>query len=347
MGIRLPRGRPLLLHGGQGAIALPLPSRFPRTQGLASLRILGPALISALALVGACGDGSDDEKVVLTPVPTSAPFPIVISRDLEVGENRFMLGLINQADEQPILGADLNLRFFLLDGSDPVLKSEVEPEALKITKTYTHTHDDGTVETHEAGETGGYVSQVTFEAAGEWGVEVTGTDVNGEALETVTATFNVLAESAGLDAGDPAPQSVQRVLADVADIAQIDTSQTPITEMHDKTIAQAVTSGRPTVVVFASPSFCTSQICGPTKDVVDDLYATYGGQANFVHVEPYDIEKARAGESLTPVPLLTDDWGLSSEPWVFVVDAQGIIAAKFDGIASYEEMEAALAAVLG
>jgi len=107
-----------------------------------------------------------------------------------------------------------------------------------------------------------------------------------------------------------------------------------------------VTSGKPTVVVFASPSFCTSQICGPTKDIVDDLYGAYGTQAHFVHVEPYDIEMARAGESLTPVPLLTDDWGLNSEPWVFVVDAQGIITAKFDGIASYEEMEAALVGVI-
>jgi len=323
-----------------------LARRLTRAQSLALLRILAPALISALALVAACGGGSDDGKVVLTPVPTSAPFPIVISRDLEVGENRFMLGLINQADEQPILGADLRLRFFLLDGSDQVLKSEVEPEPLTITKSYTHTHDDGTVETHEAGETGGYVSQVTFEAAGEWGVEVTGADANGEALEAVTATFNVLAESAGLDAGDPAPQSRQRVLGDVADIAEIDTSQNPISEMHDKTIAAAVTSGKPTVVVFASPSFCTSQICGPTKDIVDDLYGAYGTQANFVHVEPYDIEMARAGASLTPVPLLTEDWGLNSEPWVFVVDAQGIITAKFDGIASYEEMEAALVGVV-
>jgi len=38
--------------------------------------------------------------------------------------------------------------------------------------------------------------------------------------------------------------------------------------------------------------------------------------------------------------------GLQSEPWVFVVDAQGNIAAKFDGIVSYEELEAALQAVL-
>jgi len=283
---------------------------------------------------------------VLTPVPTSAPFPIVISRDLEVGPNRFVLGLVDQTDESQILGADLTLRFFLLTGVEQALKAEVKPEPLLITKSYTHTHEDGTVETHEAGETGAYVAPVTFDTAGDWGVEITGTEADGNALEAVTSTFNVLAESAGLDPGDAAPQSVQRVLADVAGIAEIDSSLDPIAEMHDKTIAAAVTSGKPTLIVFATPAFCTSQICGPTKDIVDDLYAAYGDRANFVHVEPYDLAKARSGEALEALPLLSEEWGLNSEPWVFVVDAQGIIAAKFDGIASYEEMEAALSAVL-
>ena len=179
-----------------------------------------------------------------------------------------------------------------------------------------------------------------------WEVEITGT-AGGEALEPVTATFNVLEESAGLDVGDPAPQSVQRVLADVADISEIDSSLNPVPGMHDRTIADAVASGRPTVIVFATPAFCTSQICGPAKEIVDDLYAAYGDRANFVHVEPYDLEKARSGQALEPIPILTDDWRLVSEPWTFVVDGQGVIAAKFDGIASYEELESALTAVLG
>jgi hypothetical protein len=312
------------------------------------LRLFPLALVAAsLLIAAACSSGSsndseDDDKVVLTPVPASAPFPIIISRDMEIGENRFVLGLIDQSDESQILGADLHLRFFLLNGGDLSVPPEADPKPLVVTKTYTHTHEDGTVETHEAGETGAYVAPVTFEAAGDWGVEITGSDADGTALEAVTATFNVLPESAGLDVGDAAPQSIQRVLSDVANITEIDTSQNPIPEMHDKTIAEAVTSGKPTVLVFATPAFCTSQICGPTKDLVDDLYASYGDRANFVHVEPYDIEKAKAGQDLVPLPLMTQEWGLTSEPWLFIVDSGGLISAKFEGIASYEELEAAL-----
>jgi hypothetical protein len=266
---------------------------------------------------------------------------------MEVGANRFVLGLIDQSDESQILGADVHLRFFLLDGSQQALKFEADPEALLVTKSYTHTHEDGTVETHEAGETGAYVAPVTFDTAGDWGVEVSGTDADGEALEAVGASFNVLQESQGLDVGDAAPRSVQSVLRDVGEITEIDTSLTPIPEEHDKTIAEAVTSGRPTVIVFATPAFCTSQICGPTKDEVDALYTAYGEQVNFVHVEPYDLVKARAGEGLEALPWLGAEWGLSSEPWVFIVDSQGVIRAKFDGIVGTQELEAALTPVLG
>jgi hypothetical protein len=295
---------------------------------------------------GACGGGADDERDVQTPVPIDTPFPIVVSRDMEVGPNRFVLGLVDQSDDSQILGADLHLQFFVLTGSEGVLKFETDPEPILVTKSFTHTHEDGTVETHEAGETGAYVAQVMFDTAGTWGVEVTGSDAEGEPLADVTATFSVLAESAGLDAGDPAPQSVQRVLSDVSSISEIDTSLTPIPEMHDKTISQAVTSGTPTIIVFATPAFCTSQICGPIKDQIDALFAVYGERANFVHVEPYDVAPARAGEGLTPLPWIGEEWGLTSEPWVFVIDSQGRISSKFEGMASDEELDAAVNAVL-
>jgi hypothetical protein len=309
------------------------------------LRLRSAAAIAASVLflvAGACGGGSAD-RVVLTPVPLDKPLVIVVSRDMEIGDNRFVLGLVDQRDESQILGADLHLRFFYVTGAEQTLKSEADPEALRITKTYTHTHEDGTVETHEAGESGAYVSAVDFDAAGDWGVEVTGTRQDGRAIEASGASFNVLEESAGLDPGDPAPRSVQRVLRDVSDITEIDTSQTPIPEMHDRTIAEAVTSGRPTVIAFATPAFCSSQVCGSTKDIVDDLYATYSARANFVHVEPYDLTKARTGEGLVTLPFLREEWRLISEPWVFVVDAAGVISAEFDGIVSYEELERALA----
>jgi hypothetical protein len=37
-----------------------------------------------------------------------------------------------------------------------------------------------------------------------------------------------------------------------------------------------------------------------------------------------------------------EEWRLDTEPWIFVVDGQGIIRAKFEGLVTLMELEAAL-----
>jgi hypothetical protein len=66
---------------------------------------------------------------------------------------------------------------------------------------------------------------------------------------------------------------------------------------------------------------------------------------HFVHVEPYDVARARSGEGLFAVPA-TDDWGLTSEPWVFIVNGAGNVTAKFEAIVTSDELTQALDAAL-
>jgi hypothetical protein len=324
-----------------------------------------PLALLALVLLAACGGGDDDEtgddgpgnSPVASPIE-SRYLPIVISEDLAIGTQRFQMGLVDQEGGglTPIAGAVLQFKFYLLnsDGQTAVEKFTAEPEAVTITKTYTHTHEDGLVETHEAGETGAYVAYVDFDVAGFWGVEVSGTladgtPIVGEGEEPTRPFFQVSETSQGLAAGDPAPASVQTLASDVADIRSIDTSQDPIPEQHNMTIADAVASGKPTVIAFATPAFCVTQLCGPTKEIFDGLYEQYKDEANFIHVEPYDVDAIRSGECtnygdcLNPV---MNEWRLHSEPWVFIIDAEGKVASKYDGIVSEKEMEDGLKAVL-
>jgi len=41
------------------------------------------------------------------------------------------------------------------------------------------------------------------------------------------------------------------------------------------------------------------------------------------------------------------EWNLRSEPWIFVVDGQGMIRASFEGLTTRREVEAALRSMLG
>lgn len=321
------------------------------------------------AAAQACGGPGSTDDLVFTP-SKSDYFPVVVSSDLAVGKERFVVGLLDK-DQAPVKNAKLHFRFFCFsDQGERIYKTETDATSLTITKTYTHTHPDGTVETHEAGELGAYLARVEFDSPGKWGVDVSGS-VDGKALEAQTAFFQVREKSESPAVGDPAPPSVQTLLQDVGgDISQIDTSDPPDPAMHQMTIAAAIRSGRPTVIVLATPAFCTSQLCGPTKSLVDDLYARYKGVANFIHVEPYFLKEAREGKGLCPIPIMNVDyaanpqpgcpqipaselppreqsWNLSTEPWVFIVDKEGKIAAKFEGIVSGPELEEALTPLIG
>jgi hypothetical protein len=189
------------------------------------------------------------------------------------------------------------------------------------------------------------VTKVSFERAGPWGVEVSVTR-DGEELEPVPFRFNVLEKTREPAIGEAAPPSVQAVASDVEDIAQIDSSYPARPQMHDTTVADALTLGRAIVIAFATPAFCESRICAPVMDtIMDPLYEKYADEATFIHIEPYDLAPLRTGAGRVPIEA-TAEWGLRTEPWVFVVDRQGRIAAKFEGIVALDEVEEALTAAL-
>jgi len=308
-----------------------------------------PIFTLALIVMSACGSSGSAPNVY---TPIKAPYlPLVISSNLTVGQNRFVVGLIKQDDNSQVLGANLHLRFFQIDANNQAtLKFESDPAVIQITRSYVDIHADGTHETHQAGDTGAYVSSVTFDAADNWGVEVTGATKEGVQLDAVRLSFPVLATDPGIAIGSPIPPSRQTILSDVSDIRTIDTSVNPIPEEHNMTVADAIANGKPTIIAFATPAYCTSLICGPTKDIFDQLYQQYHDQANFIHIEPYDVQKVAAGKCATLGDCAvgaTVDFKIESEPWVFVADGHGVLRAKFEGIVSEAEMQAALRQVLG
>jgi hypothetical protein len=143
--------------------------------------------------------------------------------------------------------------------------------------------------------------------------------------------------------GDPAPASETRTGAEFPDLSVITSDPDPDPAMYELSVAEAVTDGTPAVIVFATPAFCTSAACGPLLDQVKALRQGYPG-IDFVHVEIYDDLQVESVEDLTTVPAITE-WGLPSEPWVFVVDDAGNVTASFEGAASDAELQTAIAAV--
>jgi hypothetical protein len=143
--------------------------------------------------------------------------------------------------------------------------------------------------------------------------------------------------------GDEAPRSETRTLDD-APLADLTTDPTPDESFYQMTVAATVDSG-PSVLVFATPAWCTTQTCGPMLDQVQDTSAEYPG-LNYVHVEIFENIHVTDREDLILVPAVLE-WGLPSEPWLFVTDSTGTVVAAFEGAVADSELRAALESVSG
>jgi hypothetical protein len=143
--------------------------------------------------------------------------------------------------------------------------------------------------------------------------------------------------------GQAAPKS-QSPVATTAEQASLIDSSNPPNDMHAVSIATAIAQHKPTLVVFASPAFCTSRLCGPEVKVVQSLEPAYRDRLTFIHVEIYQNFKPDATKRTLAQTVL--DWRLQTEPWIFLIDSNGIIQSRFEGPTGADEVKAAIEQLL-
>lgn len=158
----------------------------------------------------------------------------------------------------------------------------------------------------------------------------------GSFNETGPVGFQAVADPVMVTVGDDAPASDTRTSADFPDLSVISSDPDPDPSFYDTSVATAVTSGSPSVIVFATPAFCASAACGPMLDQAKEISASFP-DVDFVHVEIYEDLQVQAVEDLEVVAAAAE-WGLPSEPWLYVVDGDGTVVAALDGAFSDVEL---------
>lgn len=295
-----------------------------------------------LAAAAACNSADTPDFPKVVTLGSGELFPTILNSGLAVGQNRVSMN-IGDRDDNRVLDAAVHLRYFSLNGKNPKLRSAADARFIPVELSYID--EQSNKERAPSGTDGAYVSYVDFDEPGDWGVEITITRA-GKKLKPIPFRFNVLEHSTEPAIGDLAPASVQQTLATAASIDDIDSSFPPRPAMHDTTIADALKTGKPVVVAFATPAFCRSRTCSPVMDtVMDPIAAKYAGQAIFIHVEPYVLRDIREDNVQNPVPAIRE-WRLQTEPWVFVIDRRGRITGKFEGIVAADEVESVLSIAL-
>ena len=305
-------------------------------------------MAGGLAALAGCGAPTKDAATVEGEAPVAAtPGEIVAfaaGAEFVVGENRFSFGLFTHEDIF-IPEASVRANFYQLNTGSPVFKAAVDAVYHETEPETRHLHDDGEDHLHREA-TGIYlVESVEFDEPGFWGVRMEVTMPVTGTVERPALALEVRAEPVAIAVGEPAPKSRNLTIADAAELGDITTMPEPVPAFYARTVADALTTGMPLVVAFATPAFCVSRMCGPVMDVVARVHRQYGDRAGFVHIEPYDLEAARTTGRLELVEAAAE-WRLPTEPWVFVVGTDGTVRARIEGLFAEQELIAELERVL-
>ena len=300
-------------------------------------RILKSTLVSAgvglVAITGACGDPGVDPNI-------SA---LVTVSEFLVGENRFPVRIVTN-DGGTFPNAVVHVRFFTLEGERSTFQFEADATYREVPVATHHTHADGTVHDHGAARRFFTVDAVRFDRPGIWLAEFTVRPTSHRSFRVETA-FMVQTGSTAPLSGELVPAVSNPTRHDVVDLREITSVANPIEGMYDLTVEEAVAAQEPFVVVFSTPLFCGTRMCGPVMEVVAKLYPRYVGRVNFIHIEPFDLSIARSEGRLVPVPAV-EQWGLRTEPWVFVVNPDGRVASRIEGLVAAEELALAIDSLL-
>ena len=292
--------------------------------------------LSALVLAFgvACGSASSDSTS--SQRQTEADFgsltTILATKDLRVGTQRVS---------------------FLLTSPTALVKS---PTALVTTRRL---DGDGEVsETKQAkfhlwpyGIRGAYSTELTFDRPGKWLLEAEVQD--GGMTERGRLELEIAKKSPIPDLGMVPPLSSTKTLSAIGDFQLLTTDYTPDRDLYQVSLADVASTKQPTVIVFATPAFCTSPTCGPQVDTVSELKDAHQGEANFIHVEIYDNpDEIQGNLSRARFTQAVKDWKLDqlpnwfNESWTFVLDSEGRIHQRFEGFVTLEELEESLQQIL-
>ena len=257
----------------------------------------------------------------------------VASSDLAVGATQhFEVGIFSSDGQgvKLLSFGQLSLGFsFLGDGSG---SPQPGPQAVGTYVGAYGTPQDGPEPTFtDPNDARGiYLADVTFDQAGTWQVDAT-VDIPGEGTQTLSASF-VVAQKHSLPAPGDRAQPTENLTMDstgvppaAIDSRALDGAPVPDPDLHQTTIADALAQQRPILVLFSTPTYCVSLMCGPETDGLEALAQKYPDRAVFIHVEIWRNYQKSVVNAAANDWVCCDATGSLTEPWLFLIGTDGVI----------------------
>ena len=290
---------------------------------------------SLSASAGPSAASSDGAALPSDAGTTASVIPVIVSSRQVPGPNRFVFSFLDPKTNLPAAAPDRSagVAFIPPGGTTP---------GPTVPATFVWAIE---------GSRGDYVANVDFPKAGDWKA-VFITQPKGGAQEAIGVDFQVVDSSPTVAIGAQAPATDNPTIQSAGSVGRISTDPHPDPAFYELTVKDALAAHKPFVLVFATPAFCQSAQCGPTLDRIKSVAAGAPANVAFINVEPYKLQYTEgrlqpvldASNQLQPVDAV-NTWGILTEPWIFAVDAKGVVRGSFEGVVSEDELKAAIAEI--
>ena len=152
-------------------------------------------------------------------------------------------------------------------------------------------------------------------------------------LILVASLAGCFEDASRLQVGMTVPSLRTKTLLDVGgDLTKITSYRYPDERMYEFSLDQALMSGKPVLLEFATPGHCT--VCDSQLQMLKGLLEKYQKQVVFLHLDQY--QNPQAFKAYTVI----------GDPWTFVIDSKQTVRYKQAGRMLYGELDAVIQGVL-
>ncbi len=106
------------------------------------------------------------------------------------------------------------------------------------------------------------------------------------------------------------------------------------------TLTEALASGKAVAYFVGTPAFCQTGSCTPALETMVGVESEYADDYVFVHAEVWTDLTA------TEVAPAVDALGIAFEPTLFIIDENGVVVERLDGLWDATELREQLDAAL-
>ena len=313
-------------------------------------------LVAAAVVLSACGSDDDGGTAPAPPQPPAAApaeFPSADGKTLNQlvsdlprgailnvssfksqrpGRNRLGFAIVDRANKQIDVSA-VAVYTAKPDGSQLRGPFAARKESLNVDTRYRSAQTDSDL---SSGDTF-YVAEAVYGSRGPH-VAVGLVRLDGRLVVAESIGELMVGEKGGPpEVGERAIKVHTQTGADVGgDLTKLSTRIPPPPEMLDTDFAD-VLGKKPVVLLFATPALCASRTCGPVVDIAEQVRAQNGKGVTFIQQEIF-----QDNDPGKPYRQQVLAWRLPTEPWAFVIDREGKIAARFEGVFSVGELARAV-----